>query len=193
MDLAGFIGSLTLADGVLVVIFAVAFFVGYSQGVLRQLLGLGIFLVAFIVAAYLRSPVGAWLASNWTWLPVEFSAMVALVVSFLVLLAIMTLGAQVYYRRVTLAARYAVLDELAGGVLGVLFALLVIAVLVLAGDSYYHGVGANPPNGDVGWMRSLFTSFDGAALVHFMRDGLIPGMQALLGPLLPDAVRTLPA
>jgi uncharacterized membrane protein required for colicin V production len=193
VDLAGFIGSLTLADGVLVALFAVAFFLGYTQGVLRQLLGIGVFLVAFIVGAYLRAPVGSWLASNWTWLPVEFSAMVAFVASFLVLLGVMTLGVQVYYQRVVLAARYAVLDEIAGGVLAVLIALLVISVLILAGDSYYHGVGIHPPPGDVGWMRSLFDAFDGSLLVRAMRDGLIPGLLALLGPLLPEAVRSMPA
>ncbi len=193
MDLAGFIGSLTLADGVLVALFAIAFFVGYTQGVLRQLLGIGIFLIAFIMGAYLRSPVGSWLASNWTWLPVEFSAMGAFVASFLLLLGVMTLGVQVYYERVVLAARYAVVDEIAGGVLAVLIALLVLSVLVLAGDSYYHGVGVNPPTGDVGWMRSLFHAFDGSALVRMVRDGLIPGMMAILGPLLPEAVRSMPA
>ena len=193
MDLAGFVGSLTLADGVLVVLFAVAFFVGYTQGVLRQLLGIGVFLVAFIVSAYLRSPIGAWLASNWTWLPVEFSLMIAFTASFLALLGVMTLGVQVYYRRVMLASRYAVLDELAGGVLAVAIVFLVVAALVLNGDSYYHGVGAQPPTGDVGWMRNLYGAFDGSALVHSMRGGLIPGLLALLGPLLPQAVRTLPA
>ena len=193
MDLAGFVGSLTLADGVLVVLFAIAFFVGYTQGVLRQLLGIGIFLVAFIISAYLRSPVGAWLGSNWTWLPVDFSLMVAFTASFIVLLGVMTLGVQVYYRRVMLASRYAVLDELAGGVLAVAIVFLVVAVLVLNGDSYYHGVGVQPPTGDVGWMRSLYGAFDGSALVHSMRSGLIPGLLALLGPLLPEAVRTLPA
>ncbi len=193
MDLAKVIGSLTPADGVLGALFAIAFFVGYTQGVLRQLLGIGIVLVAFIVGAYLRSPVGAWLASNWTWLPVEFSAMIAFVASFLVLLAVMTLAVQAYYRRVLLTAGYGVLDEFAGGVLAVAALLLVVAVLVLAGDSYYHGVGAVPPAGDVGWLRSLYHAFDGSALVHAMRNGLIPGMLALLGPLLPQAVRALPA
>ncbi len=193
MDLAGIVGSLTLADGVLIVLFAITFFVGYTQGVLRQLLGIGIFLVAFIVGSYLRSPVGAWLASNWTWLPVEYALMIAFTASFLALLGVMTLGVQAYYRRVMLATRYAVLDELAGGILAVAIVFLVVAVLVLNGDSYYHGVGAQPPTGDVGWMRSLYGAFDGSALVHAMRAGLIPGLLALLGPLLPEAVRTLPA
>ncbi len=193
MDLAGFIGSLTLADGVLVVFFALAFFIGYTQGVLRQLLGVGVFLVAFIVAAYLRSPVGAWLASNWTWLPVEFSAMVAFAGSFLVLLGVMTLAVQAYYKRVLLAARYAVVDEIAGGVLGVLVAALIVAALVIAGDNYYRGVGLNPPTGDVGWMRSAYDALNGSAIVHAARGGLIPGLLSLLGPLLPEAVRTLHA
>jgi len=193
VDLAGFIGSLTLADGVLVALFALAFFVGYTQGVLRQLLGIGVFLVAFIIGAYLRSPVGTWLASNWTWLPAEFSAMVAFIASFLVVLGVLTLTVEVYYERVMLAPRYAVIDELAGGVLAVLVALLVLSVLVLASDAYYHGVGVTPPSGDVGWMRSLYKALDGSALVHFTRTGLIPGLQSLLGPLLPAAVRTLPA
>jgi len=193
VDLAGFIGSLTLADGVLVALLALAFFLGYTQGVLRQLLGIAVFLVAFVVGAYLRSPVGTWLASNWTWLPVEFSAMVAFGASFLVVLGVLTLTVQVYYERAMLAPRYAVIDELAGGVLAVLIGLLVLSVLVLASDAYYHGVGATPPSGDVGWMRSLYHALDGSALVHFTRSGLIPGMLSLLGPLLPAAVRSLPA
>ncbi len=191
MDLAGFIGSLTLADGVLVAFFALAFFLGYTQGVLRQLLGVGVFAVALIVAAYLRSPVGAWLASNWTWLPVDFSAMVAFAASFLVLLGAMTLAVQAYYRRVLLTARLAVVDEIAGGVLGVLIAALVLAALVIAGDNYYHGAGLQAPAGDVGWMRSAYDALDGSAIVHVARAGLIPGLLAILGPFLPEAVRTL--
>ncbi len=193
MDLGAIIGSFRLTDAVLVVLFAIAFAVGYSQGVLRQLLGIGVFLVAFIVSAYLRSPVGAWLSSNWTWLPVDFSLMVAWVASFLVLLGVMTLGVQAYYRRAVLAARYTLLDELAGGGLAVAIVFLVLATLVLNGDFYYLGVGAQPPTGDVGWMRSLWGDLNGAAIVHAMRGGLIPGLLALLGPLLPEAVRTLPA
>ncbi len=191
MDLAGFIGSLKIADGILVAFFALAFFLGYTQGVLRQLLGVGVFLVAFIVAAYLRSPVGAWLASNWTWLPVDFSAMVAFIASFLVLLGVMTIAVQAYYKRVLVAARYAVVDEIAGGILGVLVAGLIVAEIVIAGDNYYHGAGLQAPAGDVGWMRSLYDGLDGSAIVHAARTGLIPGLLALLGPLLPEAVRTL--
>jgi hypothetical protein len=192
LDLAGIIGSLTLTDAVLVVLFAIAFFVGYTQGVLRQVLGVGVFLVAFLGGAYLRAPVGSWLASNWTWLPAQFSEMIAFTASFLVLLGVLTLAVQAYYQRVVLDARYAVLDELAGGILAVLIAVLVVSVLVLNGDAYYHGVGAQPPAGDVGWLRSVYGDLDGSAIVHAIRSGLLPGLLTVLGPLLPAAVRSLP-
>ena len=191
MDLAGFVGSLTLADGALVVLFALAFIMGYSQGVLQQLLELGAFLASFVLAANLRLPVGAWLSAYWTNVPGEFSFMIAFLASFVILLGVATLAILVYYKRTELSSRYIVADEIAGGVLATLIVMLIVGTLVLATDGYYGAVGRNPGGADVGWLRSLHDVLDGAALVHFLRDNLVPGLLTVLGPLLPDAVRAL--
>jgi uncharacterized membrane protein required for colicin V production len=191
VDLAGFVGSLTLADGALVVLFALAFIMGYSQGMLQQLLELGAFIAAFVLAANLRTPVGAWLSAYWTNVPGEFSFMIAFLTSFIILLGVATLAILVYYKRIELSSRYIVADEIAGGVLAMLVVMLIVGTVVLATDGYYGGIGRHPGGADVGWLRSLHDILDGAALVHFLRGNLLPGLLTVLGPLLPEAVRSI--
>ena len=98
---------------------------------------------------------------------------------------------QAYYQRVELAPRYVVFDEIAGGVLATLVAMLVVGVLVLATDQFYKGTGRTPQEFDVGWLRSLHDALDGAALVHFLRGNMIPGLVTVITPFVPQAVRTV--
>ncbi len=189
MDLGAFIGSLTLTDGVLIVLFVGAFALGFAQGLIRQLLGLGAFVVAFVVSAHLTTPVGAWLAQYWNQLPIDFSNMIAFIASFVVLMGVMTLAVQAYYHRVPLTARFAVVDEILGAIVALLVAMLSVAVVVLAMDQYYRGIAASPPPNDVPWLRSLYGALDGAALVHFIRENVLAALLSIMGGLLPVSIQ----
>jgi hypothetical protein len=170
----------------------VAFVVGFAQGLIRWLLGTGAFVVAFVLGAQLRGPLGTWLAQYWNQVPSDFSQMVAFVGSFIVLIIAMNLAIQAYYQRFPISASLAVLDEIAGGLVAALVVMFSVSVVVLAMDQYYRGVGHVPPVGDVGWIRSLWQGLDGSALVHFMRENVLGFLMTIVGGMLPAAVQSGP-
>lgn len=188
MDIPGFISSLTVADVVLFALFGLAFLFGFHQGLIRQLLGLGVMVVAFVLAANFREPVGNWLAGYWTTLPPAFAQMAAFAASFLVLFVLGNAIVQIAYKRIPILSHIALVDEVAGGLLALIVSVVAVALLVFALDSYFL-VAGNPPGGDVKWLRDLHGALDNAALVHAMRQAIIPGLVTIMGPLVPEAVR----
>jgi len=158
-----FIAGLTLADVVLFVLLFAAFFVGYAQGLIRQLLGLGAALLAFVLASWLREPIGTWLNQFWTNYTLAFNEMAAFLVSFIVIFIAAELLMSVFYKRTPLVARAVVIDEILGGVLGVVLAVVLIAIVVFILDSYYLTVPGDTK--DPAWLRDLWTALDTNA--HF--------------------------
>lgn len=188
MDIPGFISSLTPTDVVLFLVFGLAFFFGFHQGLIRQLLGFGVMVVAFVLAANFREPFGNWLAGYWTNLPASFGQMIAFAVSFIVLFFLGNAIVQFTYKRMPILSNIAFFDEVAGGVVALVVSVAAVALLVFTLDTYFLFAG-NPQGGDLQWLRGLHGSLDGAALVHAMRQAIIPGLVTILGPLVPEAVR----
>lgn len=184
VEIEEFIARLTTTDVVVLVILLTAFVVGWIQGVIRQLLGLGAFIVAFVLAANLRDPLAEFLSRNWTYFAPEFSAMVAFLVLWIAFGVTGTIAIQMFYRRVPIVSRFAWIDELLGGLLGLGVAGLVIGLLVVVLDTFYLVTGL-PDQRDVEWMRQLYGALDGSAIIGFYRETLIPGVVAVLRPLLP--------
>jgi len=183
-EIDAFIADLTAADIVIVVILLGAFVVGWIQGVIRQLLGLGAYLAAFVLAANLRDPLGDFLSRNWTFFAPEFNSMVALLALWIAISITLTIAIQMFYRRVPIVSRFTWIDELLGGLLGLGVAALVIGLAVIALDTFYRITGV-PDGADVQWMRQLWKALDESAVVAVYRDTLIPGVTSVLKPLLP--------
>lgn len=186
MDVVEFIEGLNLFD-LLVVFFVAGFFVvGYIQGTLRRLLGLAITLVSLLLALNLREPLGAWLAQYWTQLPKAYVYMLAFGVSFLVIYIAGSVTVQTFYKRTPLFAKATVLDELIGGILGALQALLMVGTLILVLDSYYSlpGIPADPD--EIGLLRDIYNFYDTSQVAGLFRDSLIPLFFALFGWIVPS-------
>src|SRR6185437_2467654 len=96
------------------------FVVGYAQGVVRRLLGIAAVLFAIVLGSYLRQPLGAYLANEWTNIDDTYSFMAAFGGVFLATWITLSIGIQIMYRPAPLFQRYPVLDEIVGGLLGVL-------------------------------------------------------------------------
>ena len=185
MDVVEFIEGLNLFD-LLVVFFVAGFFVvGYIQGTLRRLLGLAITLVSLLLALNLREPLGAWLAQYWTQLPKAYVYMLAFGVSFLVIYIAGSVTVQTFYKRTPLFAKATVLDELIGGILGALQALLMVGTLILILDSYYSlpGIPADPD--EIGILRDIYNFYDTSQVAGLYRESLIPLFFALFGWIVP--------
>ena len=189
MDVVAFIEGLNLFD-ILVAFFVAAFFVvGYIQGTLRRLLGLAIALLSLLVALNLRDPLGAWLAQYWTQLPKPYVYMVALGGSFLTIYIAGSITVQTFYRKTALFAKATVIDELVGGILGALQALLLVGALILVLDSYYAvpGTPANP--NELGILRDVYNFYAPSQVVDLFRASLIPLFFVLFGWIVPSDLR----
>jgi len=191
VDVVEFIEGLNLFD-LLVVFFVAGFFVvGYIQGTLRRLLGLAITLVSLLLALNLRDPLGAWLAQYWTQLPKAYVYMLAFGISFLVIYIAGSVTVQTFYKRTPLFAKMTVLDELIGGILGALQALLMVGTLILILDSYYSlpGIPADPD--EIGLLRDIYNFYDTSQVAALFRDSLIPLFFALFGWIVPSELAEL--
>jgi uncharacterized membrane protein required for colicin V production len=181
-------GCAVEVDVVLVVLLVTGFLLGYVRGALRQLIVLGAWLVAFLIAPYLRTVVGDWIMANSSAYSRDYVDMLAFLASFLVLFLIALLVIEIGGKTVHLSQRPAV-DELVGGFLMLGATLLAIAGVVIALDSYYlHPVfGAT----EVPIVHDIYAALERSTIVDAMHNSLIPGLIAILGPLLPSDLRTL--
>ena len=127
MDIVQTITSVTAFDWVVIAFCVVMFVLGFAQGVVRRLLGIAIVVFSFLLAANLRDALGSFLASNWTQFPPEYSYMLAFGFLFVVFMVVGTIIIQMTYKPAPLFSKAPVLDELLGGVLGVVQALLIVA------------------------------------------------------------------
>jgi len=171
--------------------FAVLMFVlGYAQGVVRRLLGIVGVIFSFLLAANLRDTLGSFLANNWTQYPREYSYMLAFGFLFVVFEVIFTIVIQASYKPAPVFTRAPVLDELAGGLLGLVQAMLVIAVGIVILDSFFRlpvGIGDQ----QVQQVKDLWGAVNASHVATVFRDTITPVLLTVAGPLLPSDIQTL--
>jgi len=175
-------------DVILVVLLVTGFLLGYVRGALRQLIVLGAWLVAFLIAPYLRSPVGDFILANTHEYTREYVDMLAFLASFVVMFLLALVVIELGGKTIHLSKR-PVVDEVVGGFLMLGATLLSIAAIVIALDSYY----LNPVIGAIEqpFIHDIHNGLERSAIVDAMHYALIPALIALLGPLLPADIRNL--
>jgi Colicin V production protein. len=190
VDIGQTITSVVVFDW-LVIGFSVAMFVlGFAQGVIRRLLGIVSIAFSFLLAANLRDTLGAFFATNWTQFPREYSYMIAFGILFVLAAVIFALVIQSFYKRAPIFAKYPVLDEILGGLLGVVEALVVIGCGIAILDSFYRlpiQIGSQ----EVQQIRDLYNAVNGSATADVFRSTLIPAFVAITGPLVPSDIKAL--
>ena len=165
------------------------FIVGYAQGIMRRLLGIVAILFSLGVAAQLRTPLGGYLAQQWTTIRPEYSYMIAFGAVFVGAAVALSLGIQLSYRPAPILNRYPVLDEILGGVLGVLEGLIILAAILIIIDPYFLTAPTQPSGpGEFGPIRGLHDLIDHALSAQYLREHVIPGVLAVFGFLFPKDV-----
>ena len=78
------IGNVTIdgIDVLLLLYFAGFFVLGFAQGTIRRLLGIGSILFSWFLAANLAQPLSEFLGANWTQFPKEYSYMIGFLTVF---------------------------------------------------------------------------------------------------------------
>jgi uncharacterized membrane protein required for colicin V production len=190
VDIVQTITSVTAFDWVVIAFCVVMFVLGFAQGVVRRLLGIAIVVFSFLLAANLRDALGKFLASNWTQFPPEYSYMLAFGFLFVVFMVVGTIIIQMTYKPAPLFAKAPVLDELLGGVLGVVQALLIVAAGIAILDSFFRlpvAIGDQ----QVQFLKDLYGAVNQSQSVTVFRETLLPLLVTLTGPLLPSDIQAL--
>jgi uncharacterized membrane protein required for colicin V production len=181
---------ITTFDLVLALGLLAMFILGYAQGVIRRLLGIGAIVFSLILGALLRPSVGGYLANEWTTIIPAYSYMVGFGAVFVAAAVTLSIGIQISYRPAPLFPKYPVLDELLGGLLGVLEGFLFIVAFLLITDPYFTLPSAERPGlGEFGLLRTIHEYMDPTLTADVLRHSVIPVILFLLGFAFPQDVK----
>ncbi|MET1231675.1 MAG: CvpA family protein [Candidatus Limnocylindrales bacterium] len=189
MDLGTFLQSLTAADLALLLIYAGVFVLGFFQGGTRALLGLLAWLFAFVIGVTVWQPLGEWLNGSWTLYTLVYNQMLAFLIGFIVALVIGAIVIVTFTKRSPLLPRWPFADEVLGGVLFVVLALLITGSVMLAFDtSYPMGVSSRA---DVPWLTSIAESLQASVIGGWINATIVPFLLTVFGPIIPDEFERL--
>ena len=191
MDFGEFISSLTLFDFVYFLFLFGFFVLGFAQGTIRRLLGLAAVMFSFLFAANVRDPLGAFLAANWTQFPKEYAYMIGFLTVFLAAWIALTIVIQNFYTPQPLWEKYRFVDEVIGGILGVIEGglLLVIAIVIL--DSFFKIPGIGESGNELHFLRDFWDFMDAAQVTAFFRESIVPVFFVVFGLFIPDDIESI--
>jgi uncharacterized membrane protein required for colicin V production len=186
VDLGEFLGGINTVD-LLIFLYLIGFFVlGFAQGTIRRLIGIASILFSFLFAANIAEPLGAYLGSNWTQFSLEYSVMIAFLTVFVAAAVAFALVAQGLYKTQPLFQKARFADELVGGLLGLVQAMLIFGAVLVILDSFFRIPGIAPDPQEVSFLRDFWTALDSSKAADIFREALIPAFFALTGFLVPD-------
>ena len=137
MNISGFLGTLNIVDVLIILGLLGGFVLGYAQGAIRRLVGIATMTFSFFLAAQLSVPVGSFLAEHWTQFPAQYASMLGFLMLFVAGVVAFALVVQGSYRKVEIFAKYPVVDEVLGGILGVVQAFLLLMFVTIILDQFF--------------------------------------------------------
>jgi membrane protein required for colicin V production len=188
VDIAAALQGITVGDLILLVYFVGFFVLGFAQGVLRRLLGIGSILFSFLLAASVAQPLSEFLADNWTQFPAEYSYMIGFLTIFVAGVIAFALVIQTYYEPQALFKRARYADEIIGGLLGLLEAALLFGVVLVILDSFFAIPGFPRDSQELPLLRGLWEAIDATKTAEFFRSTLIPAFFFVFGFFVPDSI-----
>lgn len=183
MDIPGAIRSAPVVDLVILGGLALFFFLGVMQGAIRRLIGIGSMLVAFLVAGNLRGPFGNFLADNWTQFNRDYNKLLAFVIVFVVVAVIASIVTQGFYKRTDISAEHPILDDIIGGLLGLLQGALLLLYVVIIMNSYILPAAGS---GDLSYLRDAQDMIvNQSHIAIWLNDHVAPVFVHIVAILLP--------
>lgn len=191
MNLGESLGGIGTVD-LLIVLYFIGFFVlGFAQGTIRRLIGIGAILLSFLFGANLAEPLGQFFGDNWTQFPRSYSYMVAFGLVFAVASIGLALLAQSYYKPQQLFQKARFADEILGGLLGLLQAAIVFGAVLVILDTYFRIPGVPTDPDELPFLRDFWGGLDHTQFAALFRNTLIPAGFAVIGLLVPDRLKIL--
>jgi uncharacterized membrane protein required for colicin V production len=189
VDFGAALGGFGTADLVLVLYFLAFFVLGFAQGTIRRLIGIASILFSFLFAANLSEPLGAFLGSNWAQFSRQYAYMIGFGTVFVAASLAFALVVQGFYKPQPLFAKARFVDEIIGGLLGLVQAgLILIAVIVILGSFFLIPGIAKDPQELIG-LRDLWTALESSKIVDFFQATVIPGFFVVFDLFIPDSIQ----
>lgn len=188
------IGAITSVKGVDLLVFFLLFalfVLGYMQGVIRRLLGIGAILLSLLIAAQIRTPLGDFLTTNWTQYTSQYDHMVAFGSVFVAGVVGSTIALQLFFKSMPLFAHYPALDEILGGLLGLVQGALILVAFFLITDPFFTVVTAGAQHNEFPFIRQIYEGLQGTVTADIVRNQVVPFFLMFFGGLFPADVTSL--
>ena len=191
MNIGEFFGGIGTVDLLIVIYFLGFFVLGFAQGTIRRLIGIGSILFSFLFAANVADPLGRFLGDNWTQFPREYAYMIGFGAVFAAASLAFALVVQSYYKPKQLFRKARFADEILGGVLGLVQAAIIFGAVLVILDSFFRLPGFAPDPQELPFLRDFWGGLDGSITAGFFRSTLIPDTFLLIGFLVPSNFQSL--
>jgi len=189
VDFGAALGGFGTTDLLLVLYFLAFFVLGFAQGTIRRLIGIASILFSFLFAANLSEPLGAFLGSNWAQFSRQYAYMIGFGTVFVAASLAFALVVQGFYKPQPLFAKARFVDEIIGGLLGIVQAgLILLAVIVILGSFFLIPGIAKDPQELIG-LRDLWTALESSKIVDFFQSTIIPGFFVVFDLFIPDSIQ----
>ena len=189
MNPGAFFSSAGAVDLVIVLYFIGFFVLGFAQGTIRRVIGLGSVLFSFLLAASLYGTLGSFLADHWTQFAREYSYMVGFGLVFATSAIALALLAQSYYKPQQLFQKARFADEILGGILGIVQAALIFGAVLVILDSFFLIPGIPPDPQELPFLRTFWNAINETQFAVLFRDSVIPAAFVLFGLFVPEGIK----
>ena len=189
MDFGEFIGGFQTVDLLLVLYFMGFFVLGFAQGAIRRVIGIASILFSFLFAATLSEPLGNFLGSNWAQFSRQYSYMIGFGTVFIAASLAFALVVQGFYKPQPLFAKARFLDEIIGGLLGIIQAGLILGAVVVILGSFFLIPGIDRDPEELLGLREVWTALQDSKIVDFFMTTLIPGFFSIFDLFIPDSIQ----
>ena len=180
-----------MADIILLAFFASLALAGWRTGFVRRLAGLGAMVAAFILGAYLRGPLGAFVEAIVPDIPAEYAGMMGYLIAFGVLTVGINVVAGVMLRQVAVSGMSRATDRALGAALGLGEAILIASAAIVILHTYSEEVATLAQVAGFGLLHELANGLDASTVGGLLSATTVPLVLALLGPFLPGDLTSL--
>jgi uncharacterized membrane protein required for colicin V production len=188
VDVQAFLSGFSVVDLLIILYFMGFFVLGFAQGTIRRLIGIASILFSWLLAALLAEPIAQFLGANWTQFPKEYSYMIGFATIFVASAIAFALVAQGFYKPQPLFKDARFIDEILGGLLGLLEAAIIYGAVLIILDTFFRIPGIAPDPQELPFLRDLWNALDGSQFTDIFRDTLIPAFFVVFGLFVPDNI-----
>lgn len=188
MEIGNFILGFDPIDLLIIGYFGAFFVLGFAQGTIRRLIGIGSILFAFLFAANLTAALGKFLGENWTQFSPEYGGMIGFLAIFSLGSLAFAILAQGFYKTRPLFKKARFLDEFLGAVLGVIQAGLILMCFIVILDTFFYSTGIPSDPDELPFLRDIYTALNGTEIVAVFRETIIPVFMTVFAFFVPTVI-----